>query len=352
MAGARADHRSAADDAASPARSPPSAVSIGARRSTATHGDVPEAFPARMNPALASLVKRGLLGTGHYPRRLRQDTFPGVAVLAYHGVRADHWPAGATTFEGLHVRASELEAHCRVLRQTCHPISLDQWRAALAGGPPLPARPALLTFDDGYRSVLTVARPILERHAMPAVVFVCSAPIERGCLLWYDAIARARGEAAAERTKTLPFEQWGAVAAAALRPVDSADANAPLTVAEVKALADVPGIEVGGHTADHAILARADLEQQRQQIVGNKTALESWVGRSVKAFAYPVGQPGEDYTAETVTLVEEAGFDFAFTTRPGFASSAESRFERSRFLMLAGISAAELAHRLSYSWRC
>jgi hypothetical protein len=69
------------------------------------------------------------------------------------------------------------------------------------------------------------------------------------------------------------------------------------------------------------------------------------------AFAYPNGQPGEDYTTETVSLVKENGFEMAFTTRNGFATPGESPLEYSRFLMLADISAAELAHRLCYSWR-
>ena len=42
-----------------------------------------------VNTAFASLVKQGLLGSGHYPRRLRRDTFPGVAVLCYHGICVD-----------------------------------------------------------------------------------------------------------------------------------------------------------------------------------------------------------------------------------------------------------------------
>ena len=52
-----------------------------------------------MSPRLASLAKRVLLEAGHYRRRLRQETFPGVAVLGYHGVRADEAPAGVMPFD-------------------------------------------------------------------------------------------------------------------------------------------------------------------------------------------------------------------------------------------------------------
>jgi peptidoglycan/xylan/chitin deacetylase (PgdA/CDA1 family) len=304
-----------------------------------------------MNRWLARFVKAGALFTSHYSRRLRDDSFPGVAVLCYHGIRNDKWSPGRMIFEGLHVRAAELEAHCRFIQQTCHPISLADWRAALAGGPPLPARPVLVTFDDGYSTVFTLARPILQRYAIPAVVFVCSEPVETRRLLWYDAVARAWGETEAERIKALPFDEWKRLSAEWSQPVSDDDPHAHLTIEAVRSLANTPGIEIGSHTVSHAILARATLEQQREQITCDKARLEAWTGGPVTAFAYPNGQPGEDYTSETVRLVKESGFEIAFTTANGFATPSEEPLERSRFLMLAGISAAELAHRLSYSWR-
>ena len=223
-----------------------------------------------MNVTLAALGKRCLLRAGHYRRRLRRSMFPGVAVLCYHGVRADAWPPGAATFEALHVRASELEAHCRLVRQTCDPISLPQWRRVLAGGAPLPQRPVLFTFDDGYRTVFTVARPILERYAIPAAVFVCSDPVAERRLLWYDGVARARGEAAVEHVKSLSFEQWELACAAVSAPADDADPNAPLTPGEVRALADLPrvrGRRPHGRAPDPGAsrlgpTARADRAQQ------------------------------------------------------------------------------------------
>eukprot|EP01036_Dinobryon_divergens_P011779 gene11779-15863_t len=50
-----------------------------------------------------------------------------------------------------------------------HPVSLQQIVDARAGGKPLPARPVLLTFDDGYRSAYTKVFPLLKRYNYPAL---------------------------------------------------------------------------------------------------------------------------------------------------------------------------------------
>lgn len=303
-----------------------------------------------MNAAMSTSAKRVLLGWRHYHRRLGRDRFPGVLVLGYHGVRPDAAPEGAMPFAALHVRVSELEQHCRLIRQTCQPISLHTWRRALAGHGSLPPRPVLLTFDDGYRTVLTLARPVLTRYAIPAVVFVCTGPVGRGTLAWYDVASRASAERDVERRKRLPFEEWARLTETELAPSDPSDLAAPLSPSEIGELARA-GFEIGSHTVDHPILALAGREEQRIQVLHSKIELERWTGRQVRAFAYPNGQPGRDYTAETVTIVRDAGYDMAFTTRAGFAVPDEPALERSRHLMLAGVSGSELAHRMSYSWR-
>lgn len=304
-----------------------------------------------MRTNLTSAIKKALLTAGHYGKRLKNDAFPGVAVLCYHGVQADDSSPPEMAFGGLHVRASELAAHCALIREHCNPITLEQWLAALDNGHALPPRPVLMTFDDGYRGISTLAGPILMKCSVPAVVFVCSEPVENRCLLWYDAIARKRGEAEVERIKRLPAAEWEDLRSEWTVAVNETDASALLTVAELKECITRFGFEVGAHTASHMILSCASIEQQREQIVRNKNSLETWIGRPVRAFAYPNGVPGQDYTSDTVELLKELGFTMAFTTRHGFATSTESRLEYSRFTMLAGISQAELAHRLCYSWR-
>jgi len=70
----------------------------------------------------------------------------------------------------------------------------------------------------------------------------------------------------------------------------------------------------------------------------------------VRAFAYPNGRPGVDYSEETLAILRESGVDMAFTTRATFARAQEPGLERSRFILLDDTSDAELAHRLTYSW--
>jgi len=269
--------------------------------------------------ALSAAVKQGMLTLGQYRRTLARTTLPGVAVLGYHGLRADDLPADSMAFENLHVRASTFDAHCRVVRECCDPITLDDWRLAAAGRRPLPPRPVLITFDDGYRSVARIGAPILAAHQLAAVVFVCSDPILRRRLLWFDAVAARDGEAAVERWKACDYDSWSAGCADSA-PVDDDDPRAPMTVDEVIALSRSGHIEIGGHTSRHPILARASRARQREEIAGNLDAIRQWTGRPVRAFAYPNGRPGMDYDATAVDLLRELGVDAAFTMRPGFAS--------------------------------
>src|SRR5256885_853705 len=74
---------------------------------------------------IAAAVKHGLLTLGQYRRTLARTTLPGIAVLGYHGLRADDLPSASMAFENLHLRASTFDAHCRVIRECCDPISLD-----------------------------------------------------------------------------------------------------------------------------------------------------------------------------------------------------------------------------------
>src|SRR5467141_957015 len=92
--------------------------------------------------------------------------------------------------------------------------------------PPLPPRPVLITFDDGYRSVFTIGAPMLAAHGLPAVVFACSDPVARRALLWFDAVAARDGEAAVEPWKGRDYAPWLAACARGTQAVSDTDARA------------------------------------------------------------------------------------------------------------------------------
>ena len=303
-----------------------------------------------MRFSVSQTGKRGLLKIGYYRTALARARFPGPVVLCYHGLRPDAAPAGSMPFENLHVRASTFAEHCRVVREMCHPISLDDWRDGVAGRRALPDRPVLITFDDGYRSVLTIGAPVLHELELPAVVFACTEPMERRTLLWFDAVAASDGEAAVEAWKHRRYDEWQAASASRAHAVTDDDPRALLTTAEIRTLSRQDGIEIGAHTARHPILSCASAADQFLEIEESRASLESWTGRPVRAFAYPNGRPGVDYNDVTTSILATLGFDVSFTMRPSFALPDEPPFERSRFLVLAEVSAAELAHRMAHAW--
>jgi peptidoglycan/xylan/chitin deacetylase (PgdA/CDA1 family) len=278
----------------------------------------------------------------------RTRTFPGVAVLCYHAVRPNDWPDGSVPFEGLHVRRATFESHCRALVSCCQPIALDDWRSAARGERTLPDRPVLLTFDDGYRTVRTEALPVLERYRVPAAVFLATGAIERREMFWYDAVAEQSGEAVVEALKHVPYDEWRYAVEQTAAPAETR--VAPMTPAEVEQLSKHPLIEIGGHTHSHPILARLPREAQAAEITRCATAIRSWTGRAMRAFAYPNGRPEIDLDGTTRDVVEAAGIDHAFTSDARFAPVTGDPLMHPRFTMTAGVSAAHLLHRLARVW--
>jgi len=293
-------------------------------------------------------VKQTLFSVGYYHRRLSHFQFPGVAILCYHGLR--NVDDARVPFNDLHVHADVFEAHCRFISAACNPISLDDLRAALDNGQALPARPVMVTFDDGYRSVLDAALPSLERYGIPAAVFVCSDPVFRSQHFWFDTLCRRDGEEAVLRAQTLPYDEWSALRESISTPAEERETHRPMTAAELLRLSNSPLIEIGGHTLSHPTLAVGSIDEQHHEILGCRTALQDAVGKPVDSFAYPFGRLGAHYGPETVSIVRNSGFDVAFTTEPSFQSTECDRFELPRFLMLDAVDDVELAHRLTHSW--
>jgi peptidoglycan/xylan/chitin deacetylase (PgdA/CDA1 family) len=210
-----------------------------------------------------------------------------------------------------------------------------------------------LTFDDGYRETLTHAAPILARHGVPATIYLTTGYVGTPETPWYDLLAlglkttrRDAVSLAAHQTLALgsTAERLRALEATLRhmkglpdcerrrlvdRLVHDLDPVAPedrkrlmLSWDEVDALRGL-GFAIGAHTVHHPILSRLQPEAAWGEIHGSKVTIEKKLGMPVRGFA-------DDYTPETVALVERAGFGCAVTTRRGLNTSRTPRFELRR----------------------
>ena len=170
-------------------------------------------------------------------------------------------------------------------------VGLGDVLAALDGAP-LPARPALLTFDDAYASLLVSAAPVLAARGIPAVVLVVS-----------DHVGG--------------WNEWDARRGSAKLPL--------LTASELQ---DLAGLDwaIGAHSRTHAHLTQADDATLRSELEEPLRALRA-LGLPVEpVLAYPHGE----HDARVRAATRRAGYTAAFALegrRPGSSRFALPRIE-------------------------
>jgi peptidoglycan/xylan/chitin deacetylase (PgdA/CDA1 family) len=87
-----------------------------------------------------------------------------VPILTYHETYEHQGEYGITT--------ALFEEHMRALYEAgCTAVDFDQLRAYVLRGEPLPERPVVITFDDGYLCNFEQAGPVLEKYGFKATVF-------------------------------------------------------------------------------------------------------------------------------------------------------------------------------------
>jgi len=203
-------------------------------------------------------------------------------------------PANAT-YPQLFVPPTEFGAQTTWLSANgYHGVTLKQvfayWRRAV----PLPPRPIVLSFDDGYLSDYTVALPTLRRHRWPGVLDLAVRNVTRG-----------------------DIEPW-----------------------QVRRLV-AAGWEIDAHTISHVDLTTLDAAGLREEAAGSRTELRQMFGRAPEFFCYPLGH----YDARVVAAVKAAGFRGATTENPGQAR-ADQPFTLARIRIEPDDGARGLAEKL------
>lgn len=185
-----------------------------------------------------------------------------LPILVYHIVRPSY-PSDSGAVRAIALTPETFDAEMRYLRTAGYNIvRFSDLEAYFRNGTPLPAKPIILSFDDGWSDQFTYAFPILEKYHYTATFFVFTNAIGRPSFLSWDD----------------------------LRQMLAA------------------GMTVGDHTRSHPYLTGiSDPSVLWDEIDGSKQTLEKRLGITVNEFAYPFGV----YTPTIQALVEKAGYQSA-----------------------------------------
>jgi peptidoglycan/xylan/chitin deacetylase (PgdA/CDA1 family) len=205
-----------------------------------------------------------------------------VPVLMYHYV--SELPPNPDRYRrDLTVLPENFEAQLQYLADAGYrPITLSDMYLHFTQGYPLPEKPIVLTFDDGYSDAYQVVFPLLLDYGFTATFFVLATPTH--------------------------FE--------------SPDY---MTWTQMKEMADA-GMDIQAHGRDHVDLRNRSYDYLVYQILGIQEAIHYHTGRLPRFFCYPSGQ----YDADVVAVLKSAGYWGAVTTQWGVEHTPDNMFEMPR----------------------
>lgn len=141
-------------------------------------------------------------------------------------------------------------------------ITVSELRAIIMGEKIAPAKPVVITFDDGINNQYDIAFPILKQNGLRAVFYIFANAPERN-------------------DKYLNFSKLKEMV--------------------------VAGMEIGSHTYFHSYLTKLTSEKVKFELEESKKRLEDNLGIKVESFAYPFG----DLNSTIIQSVKDAGYSSA-----------------------------------------
>lgn len=134
---------------------------------------------ATLKASAAPALKRALYYSGALDAYHRARNRDRLTVIMFHRVLSPGDARWRTADPEYSLRDDLFAACLAFFKRHYHVVALDDVLAARAGGPPLPARPLLITFDDGWSDNEEFALAHLRRAGLPSVLFVVADVIGR-----------------------------------------------------------------------------------------------------------------------------------------------------------------------------
>ncbi|MFC6225144.1 polysaccharide deacetylase family protein [Hymenobacter artigasi] len=285
----------------------------------------PQAVPAALRQqvqahySLATIAARVL---EVYQAARMQKAVPGfIPVLMYHKIP----DAPLATKHHIYVTKDNFEKHLAYFKkQNLTPITFADYLKYANGERSLadfPARPIILTFDDGYTDNYTNLLPLMQHYGYRGVLYLLG-----------DADVR--------------HNQWDLVA-------DPTEPRSDIMDLAQKRAFVAAGWEIGAHTMSHPRLTTLPLPEAAAEIQRSKAALEADLQTEIVTFAYPYG----DLNEAVKDTVREAGFALGIATDTGGLTIEADRMQVFRVNMFPNESTSSLFKKTSpwyrkyYRWK-
>lgn len=219
-----------------------------------------------------------------------------IPILMYHHI-AD-LPLDATELQTTWtVSPKNFDAQMQYLaRNGFRTISMAQLVAHLKHRQPLPAKPIIVSFDDGWQEQYATAFPILTKYGLSGTFFVYTRPLDH-----------------------TEFMTW----------------------AQVRELV-AAGMDVQSHSITHPHLRTLAPDAAFKEIAESKAILEQRLGKSVVAFCYPFGE----YNNAIIEMVKRAGYESAVTLASGYRQRADELYTLRRIRVSYRDTLDDFARRL------
>lgn len=219
-----------------------------------------------------------------------------VPVIMYH----DILPKKEVFFD---ITPEEFEQHLQLLQESgVTPISLNQLVAHLRTGLPLPEKPILLTFDDGYGSHYKYVYPLLKKYGYPGVFSIYTLNIGKNT------------------------------------------GRTHVTWDQLREMATDPLVTISAHSVTHPqdVTVLPD-DKLRMEVVESKRIIEAKLGIPIRYFTYPEGK----YDARVEKFVQAAGYEAALTM-----NDLDARFagQSKNLLAIDRIGQSRLEYAIERAW--
>jgi peptidoglycan/xylan/chitin deacetylase (PgdA/CDA1 family) len=199
-----------------------------------------------------------------------------VPILMYHHI-ADLAIDATETQTAWTVTPQDFDAQMQWLEHNGYrTITMAQLIAHLKNRQNLPAKPIIISFDDGWEEQFSTAFSILTKYGLSGTFFVYTHPLDH--------------------TEYMTWAQAQELVAA--------------------------GMDIQSHSLTHPHLRTMPPDAAFKEIAESKATLEKRLGKPVVAFCYPFGE----YNDAIIEMVKRAGYESAVTLASGYRQRADELY--------------------------